>query len=759
MDIFQGLNDRQRAAVQCLEGPLLVMAGAGSGKTKVLTCRIANLLAHDVPAYRILAITFTNKAAAEMRERVDRLIGEEARHVWLSTFHSFCARFLRREIEAAGCYKKNFVIYDAGDSRALVKNCLKALNLDDKQYAPNSVQAAISNAKNQMMGPRDFARAADTFFQKKVAEIYEAYEAALMKNNALDFDDLLLWAVSLLEKHEDIREKYQRRFAYILVDEYQDTNSAQYKLTRLLADSHHNLCVVGDADQSIYGWRGADMRNIMDFETDYPEATVIRLEQNYRSTKTILAAANAVIQNNQNRKPKDLWTKNEAGEKITLYVAEDERDEAGFIADTVRREMTKTAVSYNDFAVLYRTNAQSRVLEEGFMRCGIPYTMVGGLKFYERKEIKDIIAYLRLIFNPLDSMSLHRILNVPKRGLGETSLTRLDAYAAEAELNLFDVISSPAYLDAVPRLSARTRNVLSDFSALIFDLLTQQETLPLSQFVETVLTLSGYMDELGRDNKPENEARVENLKEFISVARDFEMSGETPDLENFLNHIALISDIDAADMAEDRVTLMTLHAAKGLEFPIVFLAGMEEGLFPHARTLMAPDELEEERRTCYVGITRAQRKLYLSYARQRMIFGRTTVYPPSRFLGEIPEAYLEAFASAPLTGRRGYSAAHRAKTRAAASPSSTLMTGNQALASFSWQPITSSSRPKGGGEPLLRPDTETVWHPGDKVRHGKWGLGTIVSVRGEGEERELQVAFPGLGVRALMQKYAPITRA
>ena len=694
-----------------------------------------------------------------MRERVDRLIGEEARHVWLSTFHSFCARFLRREIEAAGCYKKNFVIYDAGDSRALVKNCLKALNLDDKQYAPNSVQAAISNAKNQMMGPRDFARAADTFFQKKVAEIYEAYDAALMKNNALDFDDLLLWAVSLLEKHEDIREKYQRRFAYILVDEYQDTNSAQYKLTRLLADSHHNLCVVGDADQSIYGWRGADMRNIMDFETDYPEATVIRLEQNYRSTKTILAAANAVIQNNQNRKPKDLWTKNEAGEKITLYVAEDERDEAGFIADTVRREMTKTAVSYNDFAVLYRTNAQSRVLEEGFMRCGIPYTMVGGLKFYERKEIKDIIAYLRLIFNPLDSMSLHRILNVPKRGLGETSLTRLDAYAAEAGLNLFDVISSPAYLDAVPRLSVRTRNVLSDFSALIFDLLTQQETLPLSQFVETVLTLSGYMDELGRDNKPENEARVENLKEFISVARDFEMSGETPDLENFLNHIALISDIDAADMAEDRVTLMTLHAAKGLEFPIVFLAGMEEGLFPHARTLMAPDELEEERRTCYVGITRAQRKLYLSYARQRMIFGRTTVYPPSRFLGEIPEAYLEAFASAPLTGRRGYSAAHRAKTRAAASPSNTLMTGNQALASFSQQPITSSSGPKGGGEPLLRPDTETVWYPGDKVRHGKWGLGTIVSVRGEGEERELQVAFPGLGVRALMQKYAPITRA
>lgn len=754
MDIFQGLNDRQRAAVECLEGPLLVMAGAGSGKTKVLTCRIANLLAHGVPAYRILAITFTNKAAAEMRERVDRLIGEEAQEVWLSTFHSFCARFLRREIEATGCYKKNFVIYDAGDSRALVKNCLKALNLDDKQYAPNSVQAAISNAKNQMMGPRDFARAADTFFQKKVAEIYEAYEVALMKNNALDFDDLLLLAVSILEKNKEIREKYQRQFAYLLVDEYQDTNGAQYKLTRLLSERHHNLCVVGDADQSIYGWRGADMRNIMDFEADYPEATVIRLEQNYRSTKTILAAANAVIQNNQNRKPKELWTENEAGEKITLYVAEDERDEADFIADTVRQTTGKEGTSYNDFAVLYRTNAQSRVLEEGFMRRGIPYTMVGGLKFYERKEIKDIIAYLRLVFNPLDSMSLHRILNVPKRGLGDTSVARLDAYAAETGRNLFDVISSPDDLEDVPQLATRARNVLSEFAALIFDLLSQQETLPLSQFVETVLDRSGYMEELRKDNKPENEARVENLKEFISVAHDFEASGETPDLENFLNHIALISDIDAADMAEDRVTLMTLHAAKGLEFPTVFLAGMEEGLFPHARTLMEPEELEEERRTCYVGITRAERRLYLSYAKQRMIFGRTTIYPPSRFLGEIPEAYMEAFAAAPRTMRRGY----LPSDRSGGSSRSTPMTGREALASFS-NSARSSLEPKGGGAPPLRPDLDAVWKPGDKVRHGKWGMGTIVSVRGEGEERELQVAFPGLGVRTLRQQYAPITRA
>lgn len=764
MNIFQGLNDKQKEAVTCLSGPLLIMAGAGSGKTKVLTCRIANLLAHDVPAYRILAITFTNKAAAEMRERVDRLIGEEAHNVWLSTFHSFCARFLRREIEAAGGYKKNFVIYDAADSRTLIKNTLKALDLDDKQYPPGSVQAAISNAKNQMMNARDMARAADTFSQKKIAEVYEAYENALRQNNALDFDDLLLFTVAILDKNEEIRAKYQERFQYILVDEYQDTNGAQYQLTKLLAAKHHNLCVVGDADQSIYGWRGADIRNIMDFEADYPEAKVIRLEQNYRSTRTILAAANAVIQHNQNRKEKNLWTENAAGEKITLYVANDERDEADFIANAVRREIAQSpqTASYNDFAVLYRTNAQSRVLEEGFMRYGLPYTMVGGLKFYERKEIKDIIAYLRLIFNPLDAMSLRRIINVPRRGLGDTSLSRIEAYAAEQRLNLFDVISSPEYLEDVPRLNARARHILTDFAALIFDLLAEVETLPLAQLVEKVLEATGYNDELTKENKPENEARLENLKEFISVAKDFEASGETPDLENFLNHIALISDIDEADIAGDRVTLMTLHSAKGLEFPVVFLAGMEEGLFPHARTLMEPDALEEERRTCYVGITRAQRKLYLSYAKQRMIFGHLTVYSPSRFLTEIPAEFMEAFAAAPISERnqerlRGRSFPARKRGGAMEGDGVTgTMSANQALKFFSGQEALSGIVP---AAPPLRPDLDIKWHTGDKVRHAKWGEGTIVSVKGEGEETELKIAFPGQGIRPFMQKYAPITRA
>lgn len=736
----------QKEAVGCLEGPLLIMAGAGSGKTRVLTCRIANLLAHDVPAYRILAITFTNKAAAEMRERVDQMIGEAAREVWLGTFHSFCARLLRWEIEATGHYKKNFVIYDASDAKALLKNCIKAMNLDDRQYPPNSVQAAISNAKNQMMGPREWERAAENFFQKKVGEIYYAYEAALRQNNALDFDDLLLLAVAILKEHGDVREKYQRRFRYILVDEYQDTNGAQYQLTKLLAGGHQNLCVVGDADQSIYGWRGADISNIMDFEKDYPQARSIRLEQNYRSTRRILEAANAVILNNRQRKPKNLWTDNVAGEKLTLYVAGDERDEADFIAAAVRREMAQSSCTYNDFAVLYRTNAQSRSIEEGFMRQGIPYTMVGGLKFYERKEIKDIVAYLRFLFNPFDSMSLLRIINVPRRGIGDTSLARLSAYAEAQGMSLFDVISSPEHLGLVPQLNSRARRILTDFAAAMFDLIAAQETMALPQFVEHVLATTDYAAELEKENKPENEARLENLKEFIGVAKDFASGNESADLEGFLQHIALISDIDEADMAEDRVTLMTLHAAKGLEFPIVFLAGMEEGLFPHSRTLMDPDALEEERRACYVGITRAQRKLYLSYARQRMIFGHLTVYPPSRFLSEIPASHIDAFAAQ--------------RTRDSfASPRGAGIGGPRPTA----PPPTGASRQSAvagsaAAKDVIRPNMEVEWRSGDKVKHAKWGLGTVVAVRGSGEERELQIAFPGLGVRALMQKYAPLVR-
>ncbi|WP_337607829.1 UvrD-helicase domain-containing protein [Mitsuokella jalaludinii] len=961
MDIFNGLNPAQKKAVAHTEGPLLIMAGAGSGKTKVLTCRIANLLAQGVAPYSILAITFTNKAATEMRERVDRMIGDAAKDVWLSTFHSFCARFLRREIEATDIYKRNFVIYDSSDSQTVIKECLKEMNLDDKQYTPASVQNAISNAKNQLMGPKAMERDADNFHQKKIAEIYRLYAAKLRNNNALDFDDLLmisvvlleenedirrkyqgrfryilvdeyqdtngaqyqltkilaarhhnlcvvgdadqsiygwrgadirnimdfekdypeatvikleqnyrstknilaaanaviehnvnrkpkeLWtenatgekltsyqamderdeaqfitttitnaknqlmgpkamerdadnfhqkkiaeiyrlyaaklrnnnaldfddllmiSVVLLEENEDIRRKYQGRFRYILVDEYQDTNGAQYQLTKILAARHHNLCVVGDADQSIYGWRGADIRNIMDFEKDYPEATVIKLEQNYRSTKNILAAANAVIEHNVNRKPKELWTENATGEKLTSYQAMDERDEAQFITTTITKQRTIFNASYGDIAILYRTNAQSRIIEETFMRSGIPYTMVGGLKFYDRKEIKDILAYLRVIYNPLDTVSLMRIINVPKRGLGATTMAKLTAFAEEQELSLFDVISNPEVLDAIPGITARVKKPLELFTTFIFNFMNTHMNMKLDNLIDKVLKDSGYLAELKADKKTENESRIENLKEFIGVARDFEKSEETPNLETFLSQLSLVSDIDNADIEDDRVTLMTLHSAKGLEFPIVFMIGMEEGLFPHSRTLMNPDEIEEERRTCYVGITRAQRKLYLTNARQRTIYGKTQAFPPSRFLKEIPDEYVErlvpranayGFANANHYGAQQRSGFMSFRPSASQMGTGTHFAGKPQSALEAMEALRerqSSARPAAAG--VIRPDTSIKWKVGDKARHGKWGVGTVVSVKGSGEEVELKIAFPGQGVKGLMQKYAPITKA
>ncbi|MBP8597731.1 MAG: DNA helicase PcrA [Selenomonas sp.] len=768
MDIFEGLNPAQKKAVEHTDGPLLIMAGAGSGKTKVLTCKIANLLAHDVAPWSILAITFTNKAATEMRERVDRLIGEGAKDVWLSTFHSFCARFLRREIEATDIYKRNFVIYDSSDSQVVIKDCLKELNLDPKQYAPNAIQNAISNAKNQLMGPKAMERDAENFFQKKVAEVYKSYARKLRTNNALDFDDLLMVSVVLLEENEEIRTKYQRRFKYILVDEYQDTNGAQYQLTKILAAQHHNLCVVGDADQSIYGWRGADIRNIMDFEQDYPESHTIKLEQNYRSTKNILAAANAVIEHNINRKKKELWTDNATGEKLTTYEARDERDEGQFITTTITKQKTIFNASYGDMAILYRTNAQSRVIEETFMRAGIPYTMVGGLKFYDRKEIKDVLAYLRVIYNPLDTVSLMRIINVPKRGLGATSLGKIAAYAEEHELTMFDVISNPDALDEIPGITARVKKPLELFSAFIFQFMGYQANMHLDDLIQKVLDESGYLAELKAENKPENESRIENLREFIGVARDFEKSEETPNLETFLSQLSLVSDIDNAEMEDDRVTLMTLHSAKGLEFPIVFMIGMEEGLFPHSRTLMDDNEIEEERRTCYVGITRAQRKLYLTNARQRTIYGKTNAFPPSRFLAEIPEDYVErlvpranafGFANADHYGaqqRNGFMSFQPGPNQMghgvsfSGKPQSAL----EAMNALGQKNI--SVQPQAG---IIRPDTSVKWKVGDKAQHGKWGIGTVVSVKGQDDEVELKIAFPDQGVKGLMQKYAPITKA
>ena len=778
MDIFSGLNPAQREAVEHQDGPLLIMAGAGSGKTKVLTCKVANLLAHGVAPYRILAITFTNKAATEMRERVDRMIGEQARDVWLSTFHSFCARFLRREIEATGLYRSNFVIYDTADSQAVIKAILKKLNLDEKQYGPGSVLNAISKAKNQLMGPKAMARDAGTFFEQKVAEIYESYAKELRNNNALDFDDLLMVSVLLLEENAAIRDKYQRRFQYILVDEYQDTNGAQYQLTKILAAQHHNLCVVGDADQSIYGWLGADIRNIMDFEKDYPEARTIKLEQNYRSTKNILAAANAVIANNANRKPKELWTENATGEKLTWYQAADERDEANFVATAIQKQKTIFNVPYGDMAVLYRTNAQSRVLEETFMRLGLSYTMVGGLKFYDRKEIKDTLAYLRVIYNPLDTVSLLRIINVPKRGLGATTLAKLTAYADEQGLTLFDIISNPEVLSTMG-LTARVQKPLGLFSAFIFKFMGCQASMPISELIDQVLHESGYIGELEKEKKPENESRLENLKEFIGVAKEFEQGEENPTLEAFLSQLALVSDVDNAELEDDRVTLMTLHSAKGLEFPIVFMVGMEEGIFPHSRTLRDEGEIEEERRTCYVGITRAQRKLYLTNAECRTIYGHENMNPPSRFLEEIPEEYLEK-----LVPRQSlYGAVNLSRYGGAASRNSIAPQQRQAFGNFTPKPqmmgqgIQRSGQPQSalqalealrrkeaanaaaaGGSSMIQPDMSVKWKAGDKARHAQWGVGTVVSVKGEGEETELKIAFPSQGVKGLMQIYAPITK-
>ncbi len=730
MDIFQGLNPMQKEAVAHIDGPLLIMAGAGSGKTKVLTCRIANLLAYGVPPYRILAITFTNKAAAEMKERVERMIGSLGKEIWLSTFHSFCARFLRREIEADAVYKKNFVIYDTSDSKTVIKTCLKELNLDDKQFPPARVQNAISNAKNLMLDSRAYEKQADAFHAKKIAEIFSIYEKKLRENNALDFDDLLLLCVDLLEKNDELRKTYQRRFRYILVDEYQDTNGAQYRLMMLLASEHRNLCVVGDADQSIYGWRGADIGNILNFEKDFPEAKTIKLEQNYRSTKTILAAANAVIANNADRKPKNLWTDNAAGEKIAVYQADDERDEARFVVDTVQKQKTLFSVPYGDIAVLYRTNTQSRVLEEAMIAMGVPYTMVGGLKFYDRMEIKDIIAYLNVLYNPLDTVSLLRIINVPKRGIGASTIAKLTTYALERGEALFDVLSSSEALDALG-FKTRTKKLLEAFSVLLFDLMGKISAMPLTSFIETLLDDTGYLKDLENQDTPEANTRIENLQEFIGLTREFEKTEEEPSLENFLNQIALVSDVDTVNMEEDKVTLMTLHAAKGLEFPIVFLVGMEEGIFPHARTLLSPSEIEEERRTCYVGITRAERKLYFSYARYRTLYGKANIYPPSRFLAEIPEDYLEKVSP---FGKIAYSA--------------------DSHAHLSTIPRT----PRPTATATICPNMDVIWRAGDKARHSKWGIGTIVSVKGEGEEVELKIAFPKIGIKGLMQKYAPIEK-
>lgn len=729
--IFDTLNDRQCEAVKHTEGPLLITAGAGSGKTKVLTCRIAHLLELGVAPYRILAITFTNKAAKEMKERVTNLVGAQADSIWLSTFHSFCAKLLRFEIDGFHGYTRNFTIYDSSDQLVLVKDCLKKLNLDDKQFTPRSVLGTISSAKNVLMDAKAFAAKASDFYEQKVADVYAMYQEKLRENNAVDFDDLLFLAVRLLQENEEVREKYQSRFQYILVDEYQDTNHAQYALTKILAARWRNICVVGDADQSIYAWRGADIRNIIDFTRDYPDAASIKLEQNYRSTKTILHAANAVIDNNESRPKKTLWTENPTGNKIIHYQAQTEHDEADYIAGVIYNRHEISHEPYGDMAILFRTNAQSRVLEEKLMRYAIPYTMVGGTKFYDRKEIKDVLAYLRLLYNPEDSLSLTRIINVPKRNIGATTMEHVAAYAEAQGISLFEALSST---DEIP-VTKRAKASLENFAAMIFDLLNDIEGKDVLSLIEMVIKQTGYGDMLDKEaeHDPQGESRKENVGEFLSVAKDYMDSNPEGNLQDFLENVALVSDVDDFESSDSKVTLMTLHAAKGLEFPVVFLTGLDEGLFPHSRTLMDPAQVEEERRLAYVGITRAERQLYVTNAVTRTMYGRISAYMPSRFLAEIPPQFMEDY--------------HR---KSAIPQSRTTAVPGKQRVSILTKPVASSL-------PKKHAVTDT-FAKGDKVRHKIWGIGTVLDVIGEGPNMQMKIQFPTKGVRQVVVKYAPLEK-
>ena len=725
--LLTGLNKEQQQAVQHTEGPLLILAGAGSGKTKVLTVRIAHLLAQGVNPYEILAITFTNKAAKEMKSRVEGLVGDVANRIWLSTFHSFCAKFLRFEIDSFLGYNSNFTIYDTSDSQAVIKAALKALNLDDKYYPVGAMIAAISDAKNKLLFASDFRKQARDFYQQKVADVYEYYERELRKNNALDFDDLLLVAVKLLQSNATVLDKYSHRFRYVMIDEYQDTNHAQYLLAKLLASHWKNIAVVGDADQSIYAWRGADIQNILDFEKDYPNCTSIKLEQNYRSTKIILDAANAVIDNNEGRPEKNLWTDKIEGAKIQHFTAQSEHEEAAFIGDTIAKKHDIHDVPYGDMAILYRTNAQSRVLEEALIKRALPYTMVGGTKFYDRKEIKDVLAYLRVLYNPFDDLSLLRIINVPKRSIGATTVAKLQDYAREKGTSLFMTLTQLHLIDSI---KGKTKEKLEEFGILIFTLVSEMENRTVLDILESILDRTGYLAQLEESTDPQDQARAENIGELLSVAKDFQDTNPSGTVEDFLEQVALVNDVDSFEQEESKVTLMTLHAAKGLEFPIVFLCGLEEGLFPHSRTLMNPEEIEEERRLAYVGITRAEKELYISNATTRTVFGRTSSYLPSRFIDEIPEELVDGL---------------RAKRKV---PDDIKRHVPQHM-SVTSRPVT---------KPIVRNEVIADWKVGDTAIHSKWGNGKVINVTGEGAGMKLTIEFPTQGVRVVMAKFAPVKK-
>lgn len=739
-ELLNGMNPRQKEAVLHTDGPLLLMAGAGSGKTRVLTHRIAYLIEEkEVNPWNILAITFTNKAAKEMKERVNAILASGGEDVWVSTFHSMCVRILRRDVDFIG-YNRNFTIIDSSEQLTLMKRILKELNIDPKKYDPRSILGTISQAKNSLQTPQDFAKMQGGYYEEIAAKCYAAYQKELQYNQCMDFDDLIMNTIRLFEEHPDSLTYYQNKFHYIHVDEYQDTNHAQYTLVNLLAGRFRNLCVVGDADQSIYGWRGADMQNILDFEKDYPDAAVILLEQNYRSTKNILSAANQVIENNSNRKPKNLWTENKEGNKITYYRADNERDETRFIVDRMQEEIRSNHRNYGDFAILYRTNAQSRVMEETLLKANIPYKMVGGHKFYDRKEIKDILAYLNVLANPQDSISFERIVNSPKRGIGPGSIEKLRSFASLHEWPLLEAAQN---VD-LANIGGKAGQQLGAFGEMIQEVTQMIPYLTVTELTKEVLDRSGYLEDLKIQNTLEAQARIENLEEFLTVTQEFDKQFEQQNEEDadapeekltvFLNDLALVSDIDNLEEDASQVTLMTLHAAKGLEFPVVFLIGLEEGVFPLSRALMEESELEEERRLAYVGITRAEEALYLTNAFSRTLYGRTQYNRPSRFVEEIDQELLE------IEGMRP-------------TPKKTPVFAKKTAYSYK-QPETAvvPSKSATGGE-------NNSWKPGDKVKHKKWGLGTVVRVSGTSKDLELDVAFPSQGVKRLLAAFAPIEKA
>ena len=771
------LNPMQRRAAETLEGPVLILAGAGSGKTRTLTYRVANLLEHGVKAWHILALTFTNKAAREMRERIERLAGADAGEAWIGTFHSICCRILRRDIEKLG-YERSFTIYDDDDQQRVIKAVLKELDIDEKFLPPKAVGADISDAKNRLLSPDEWLqKRGGDYRSQKTHDVMTRYEQRLRAANALDFDDLLVKTLQLFVEHPPVLEYYQGRFQYVHVDEYQDTNYAQYQLVRLITRESRNLCVVGDDDQSIYGWRGADIRNILDFEKDFPDATVIKLEQNYRSTANILDAANQII-HNEGRKEKELWTEDGEGEKITLYAAADERDEAAWICQRIR-QLQRGGTPYGSIAILYRMHALSRVLEETLMRAGIPYHVYGGTRFYDRREVRDVLAYLRVIQNPADDISLSRIINVPKRAIGDSTVEQLTQYARQNDMSLYAAVAAPP-----DTLASRARKSVNDFSSLIVSLLLAKETLPLSELVQKVIDDSGLIAQYQKEENEENQARIENIREFMGAVTEFEQKSEDKSLFAFLENVALVTELDNQDSAPSFVTMMTLHSAKGLEYDAVFMSGMEEGIFPSARAMQEDNRVEEERRLCYVGVTRARKLLHLSYARRRMLFNQMQFNAPSCFLQEIPKRLIrEEQSSAAQSASYGYGApAARGAGWGSYGGSGMRRQGgyqdNESRPQYGYgdtMPQRRAPAPKAPARPAQQPWNipgvqrgfvpsparsvqVQLFKVGDKVQHPKFGKGVIREVTGSGDAARLHIVFPVFGEKVLAQSIAPIVK-